>query len=98
MEIAQASIKVKRRTKLKTFFQRIKARQGFKKAIVALARKILCILHHLLTNREPYKENDETTMKNLKLPKDKVPNTMTADEMIKILSDAGYVVSKPVMG
>lgn len=63
-----------------------------------MARKILCILHHLLTNREPYKENDETTMKNLKLPKDKVPNTMTADEMIKILSDAGYVVSKPVMG
>lgn len=45
VEIAQASIKVKRRTKLKTFFQRIKTRQGFKKAIVALARKILCILH-----------------------------------------------------
>jgi transposase len=98
VEIAQASIKVKRRTKLKTFFQRIKTRQGFKKAIVALARKILCILHHLLTNRELYKENDETPIKNLKLPKDKVPNTMTADEMIKILSDAGYVVSKPVMG
>jgi transposase len=98
VEIAQGAIKVKRRTKLKNFFQRIKARQGFKKAIVALARKILCILHHLLINREPYMENDETPIKNLKLPKDKVPNTMTAGEMIKMLSDAGYVVSKPVMG
>ncbi|MCE8424369.1 MAG: IS110 family transposase [Candidatus Methanoperedens sp.] len=98
VEIAQASIKVKRRTKFTTFFQRIKTRQGFKKAIVALARKILCILHHFLTNIEPYKENDETPIKNLKLPKDKVSNIMTADEMIKILSDAGYVVSKPVMG
>jgi len=57
-----------------------------------------CILHHLLINREPYKENDETPIKSLKLPKDKVPNTMSPDEMIKILSDAGYVISKPVMG
>ena len=52
VEVAQGAIKVKRRNKLKSFFQRIKTRKGFKKAIVALARKILCILHHLLTNRE----------------------------------------------
>lgn len=83
VEVAQAAIKVKRRTKLKTFIQRIKTRQGFKKAIVALARKILCILHHLLTNREPYKENDETPIKNIKLPKDKASAMMTTDEMIK---------------
>ncbi|MDW7728326.1 MAG: IS110 family transposase, partial [Candidatus Methanoperedens sp.] len=48
VEVANAVIKVKGRNKLKSFFLRIKARQGFKKAIVALARKILCILHHLL--------------------------------------------------
>ncbi len=98
VEVAQGAIKVKRRTKLKTFFQRIKSRQGYKKAIVALARKILCILHHLLTNRELYTENNDTPIKNVKLPKDNVASTMTADEMIKTLSDAGYVVYKPVMG
>lgn len=54
--------------------------------------------YNLLTNREPYMENDEIPIKNLKLPKDKISNTMTADEMIKILSDAGYVISKPVRG
>jgi hypothetical protein len=98
VEVAQAAIKVKRRTRLKAFFQRIKARHGYRKAIVALARKILCILHHLLTNKEPYTEDGETPIKNARLPKDRNQATMTADEMIKILSEAGYVVYTPVRG
>jgi hypothetical protein len=98
VEVANAVIKVKGKNKLKKFFLRVKARQGFKKAIVALARKILCILHHLLTNREFYTEDGETPAKKSKIPKENVTVTMTADEMIKILSEAGYVVSKPVLG
>ena len=98
VEVANAVIKVKGRNKLKSFFLRIKSRQGFNKAIVALARKILCILHHLLTNRELYIEDGKTWVKKSKIPKEKVSGIMTADEMIKILSDAGYVVSKPVLG
>ncbi len=98
VEVANAVIKVKGRSKLKTFFLRVKGRQGFKKAIVALARKILCILHHLLTNREFYEEDGKTPVKKRKIPKETGSVTMTADEMIKILSEAGYVVSKPVMG
>ncbi len=98
VEVANAVIKVKRRNKLKSFFLSVKVRQGFNKAIVALARKILCILHHLLTNREFYTEDGETPVKNSKIPKENVSGTMTADEMIKILSEAGYVISKPVLG
>lgn len=98
VEVANAVIKIKGKNKLKKFFLRVKARQGFKKAIVALARKILCILHHLLTNREFYTEDGETPAKKNKIPKENVTMTMTADEMIKILSEAGYVVSKPVLG
>jgi transposase len=98
VEVANAVIKVKGRNKLKSFFLRVKARQGFKKAIVALARKILCILHHLLTNREPYTEDGETSVKRNKILKENMSVTMTADEIIKILSDAGYVISKPVLG
>jgi transposase len=98
VEVANAVIKVKGRNKLKSFFLRVKARQGFKKAIVALARKILCILHHLLTNRELYIEDGETKVKKSKIPKENRSATMTADDMIKILSEAGYVVSKPVLG
>jgi transposase len=98
VEVANAVIRVKGRNKLKSFFLKIKARQGFKKAIVALARKILCILHHLMTNRELYMEDTKTPVKRCKIPKENGSVTMTADEMIKILSEAGYVVSKPVMG
>jgi transposase len=43
-------------TKLKRFFLRVRAKKGYKVAIVALARKVLCILHHLLTNQEVYVE------------------------------------------
>lgn len=98
VEVANAVIKVKGRNKLKSFFLRIKARQGFNKAIVALARKILCILHHLLTNRELYVEDGETWVKKSKIPKERASETTTVDEMIRILSEAGYVVSKPVLG
>ncbi|HEY9247444.1 MAG TPA: transposase [Candidatus Methanoperedens sp.] len=98
VEVANAVIKVEGRNKLKSFFLRVKTRQGFKKAIVALARKILCILHHLLINRELYEEDGETRIKKGKIPKENTSVTMTADEMIKILSEAGYVVSKPVLG
>jgi hypothetical protein len=37
-------------------------------------------------------------VKKCKTPKENGSATMTADEMIKILSEAGYVVSKPVLG
>lgn len=46
-----------RNSKLKRFFLRVKSKKGSNVAVVALARKILCILHHLLTNREMYKED-----------------------------------------
>ncbi len=98
VEVANAVIKVKGRNKLKSFFLRVKSRQGFSKAIVALARKILCILHHLLTNRELYIEDGKPWVKKSKIPNEKVSGAMTAEEMIKILSEAGYVVSKPVLG
>jgi transposase len=72
VEVANAVIKMRRRNKLKSFFLRVKARQGFKKAIVALARKILCILHHLLTNREIYTEDGETSGKRSKILKENI--------------------------
>lgn len=54
--IAESVVKIKK-TRLKSFYQRIFKRSGSKKkARVALARKILCIIHHLLSNDEYYEE------------------------------------------
>lgn len=95
VEVAKAISKTKKDSKLKRFFLRVLKKSGKKNiAAVALARKVLCIIHHLLMNREEYQEPE------VKRTMPKIPNydsqisKMSLDEMIKILSRAGYVVQK----
>lgn len=57
IQIAYAISRTKN-SKLKRFFLRIQAKKGSKVAVVALARKVLCILHHLLINQEMYLEDE----------------------------------------
>jgi transposase len=40
------------------FFQRLRARKNYNVAITALARKLICLIHHLLTNQELYQEDN----------------------------------------
>ena len=82
-----------RPNKLRFFYQRILMRKGKKIAIVALARKLLSIIHHLLKNNEKYSE-DELKPKQVKLPKFQPISELNLDEMIEIISKAGYVVDK----
>ena len=42
---------------LSKFYWKIKQRRGAKKAIIALARKILVIIYHLLKNNDVYCED-----------------------------------------
>jgi transposase len=64
-------------------------------AIVALARKILCILYHLLMNQEMYGEPGaaKRTRPN-RLDKLPPQRDFTAQEMIDILKRSGYEVRK----
>jgi transposase len=78
--------------KLKRFFLRIMERKGFKVAIVALARKILCILHHLLMNRETYE--DEVTKREARIELAAPETSMCIEEMIEYMIKAGYEVKK----
>jgi len=94
VEVAKAISKTKKDSKLKKFYLRVLAKSGKKAATVALARKVLCILHHLLMKREDYQEP------MVKKTKPKIPSCvspismMDIDEMIKIISQAGYLVEK----
>jgi uncharacterized membrane protein len=45
-----------RNTYLSNYYFKLKQRRGAKKAIVALARKILVVIYHLLKNKEVYNE------------------------------------------
>jgi hypothetical protein len=83
-----------RNSKLKRFFLKIQAKKGTKKAAVALARKVLCILHHLLINREMYEENGNTKSKPIKFDRTSSPIQMTEQDMINVLANAGYIIKK----
>ncbi len=91
--LAANSIAIGKPNKLRFFYQRIQAKKGRKKAIVALARKLACIIHHLLTNSEKYSE-EELKGKKIKLPKLIPAYDLDLDEMIGILCEAGYTVNK----
>jgi len=91
--LAANSIAIGRPNKLRFFYQRIKAKKGHKKAIVALARKLVSIIHHLLTFKEVYSE-EEGKQKQFKLPKFIPVKDFSIDDMIGILCGAGYSVNK----
>ena len=67
VEVAKAISKTKKDSKLKRFFVMVMARCGKIVAAVALARKILCILHHLLMKRADYREPEINKTKNNQL-------------------------------
>ncbi len=93
IQVAHAISRTKN-SALKRFFLKIQAKKGTKKASVALARKLLCILHHLLMNREFYQENGTTKSKPVKFDRTSSPIQMTEQDMINALANAGYIIKK----
>jgi transposase len=93
VQVAHAISRTKN-SRLKSFFLRIKAKKGTKVAIVALARKVLCILHHLLVNREMYEETVNLKPKPLKFDRTSSPIQITEQDMIDALVKAGYIIEK----
>ena len=85
------------KSKLKSFFLRIQAKKGTNIAAVALARKVLCIVHHLLTVQEMYHEEErerDDEVEDHRIPK----QMMSIDDMIRYVAKAGYEVRKIAPG
>ncbi len=61
-------------------------------AAVALARKMLCVLHHLLTVQEMYQEeaDRDTDVEELSIPGQRI----SLDDIIRHVTKAGYEVRK----
>jgi transposase len=83
-----------RDSKLNRFFQRVQSKKGYNVAAVALARKVICILHHLLVNREMYQEEGIERSKAIDLDGCSSKVTMSFEDMIQSLIRAGYEVQK----
>jgi len=90
VQVAHAAKRVKN-SQLREFYLRVKARKGEKTAVVALARKILTIIYHILVNREPYVE--EGFKKRLRLRAAVHPSGLSLEDMAEVLRNAGYLVS-----
>jgi transposase len=94
VQVARAASK-KIGSKLRKFYLRVRARRGDNVAIVALARKILCILYHLLMNQEMYKEPGVAKKtRSVSVDLSSSQKEPTAQEMIDILRRSGYEVRK----
>jgi transposase len=78
---------------LSRFFHRVEEKKGPRKAAVALARKLLTIIHHLLVKKEEYKEPDQKP-KKVRLPKIKESSPVPSiEEMIALIRETGRAVS-----
>jgi transposase len=91
-EAAQSAARTKN-TRFSAYFRKLKNRVGYQKAIIALARKILCILWHLLMNREFYIDTHITKPKDPQVNKKPV-TPQSIERSIEILVKAGYCVQK----
>ena len=92
VEVAHAAVK-KRDSRLRAFYLRVKAKKGEKTAIVAVARKMLTIIWHLLMKGENYvEEGFEKTVRSMKAA---YAGHVPLEEMAEILRRAGYGVSGP---
>ena len=97
VEVAHAVTRTKGRSKLKNFFLRIQAKKGTNIAAVALARKVLCIVYHLLIMQEMYQEDEHGNDNGVEYIC--VPRQMISlDDMIQYLTTAGYEVRKRTPG
>ena len=93
VEIAHACAR-KKGTQLWKFFERIKNRSGYKKAIVALARKILTIIWHLLVNNELYADENYTLKQKSTVPAFlKMASKIGIDEALELIRHAKQEVS-----
>jgi transposase len=92
-QIAQAAAR-KKKSRLKDFFNRKMKSIGYAKAIIALARKIVTIIWHLITNDEKYE--DETGYQKGEINKRKIVETevFSVDERIKIISGIIAIMGK----
>ena len=92
-QIAQSASR-KKNSKLKEFFNRKKKSIGHANSIIALARKIVTIIWHLVTNDEMYE--DGTGYQKGEIQKKKIVEIepFSIDESIKIISGIIAIVRK----
>ena len=90
VQAAWAAVKVKK-SYLSSFYYRLAGRRGAKRAIIAVAHRILIAAYHMLKNNEPYKDLGATYLDERNKPK-------VIKRMKQRLEQLGYRVTvEPVL-
>jgi transposase len=89
VEVAHGAVRV-RDSRFRALFLRVMAKKGKKTAYVAVARKMLTVIWHLLVNGEKYVE--EGFEKTARLRKAAYRGHVPLEEMAEVLRSAGYTV------
>jgi len=85
-------VAIRSKGQIKSFFERLMPKKGYKKAIVAVARKMPRIVWHLLINDELFVD-DAPRSKQVKLPQlPKNLQSMDFDKFIELLSKASELI------
>jgi len=92
VQIALAVSKSDKHIELKSKYLSLKKRRGGKKAIIAIARKLLTAIWHILSKNEPY--NAELYRKADKPPKNR---ELTKDQAFALLRTKGYLIKEDVL-
>jgi transposase len=83
----------KSNTKLSRFFQSLSKRKEYNVAITALARKLVCLVYHLLINQELYQEEDCERRKSKPTKSDLISSYSPEDQLedkVAAIVDAFY--------
>jgi len=86
-----AAVRSKKYTWLKDKYQALKKRRGHKKAVIAIARKLLSAIWNILAKNEPY--NHELYQKSDQPPTNRV---LTPEQAFALLRKHGYQIAEPV--
>lgn len=85
VQAAWAAVKVKK-SYLSSFYHRLAGRRGAKRAIFAVAHRMLTAIYHMLTNREPYRDLGATYL-------DERNKTNLIKRTVRRLEQLGYKVN-----
>ena len=90
VQIALAVCSSAKHPELRDKYQALKKRRGHKKAIIAISRRLLTAIWHMLTNGELY--NAELYRKAVKPPANRV---LTPEQAFALLRSKGYQIEIP---
>jgi hypothetical protein len=84
------------KSRLSRFFQRLSAKKERNVAIIAVARKLICLIHHLLINQELYQEDDGSKKKFQSARSGQEPSLLQEESLtdkVAAIVDAFYHLS-----